>query len=131
MTGCGCRWEKPNEYTKTISLGGPIPYSVKVIITDDVNNSRSGRSHFLGPWEELPTTGAVHSGTHEGESYIFLPYEFRIDYIVHESFHAVSRIFEYIGASMEEELVAYFMGFLVKEISAFQKKTIDKMALKV
>lgn len=118
---------KPNEYKKTIKMGNAIPYEVTVILTDDVNNSRSGRSHFLGPWRELPNTGAVHSGMeNEGRSFIFLPHEFRIDYIVHESYHCIVRILEYVGASHEEEIVAYFLGYLVSEIAIFTEKTLQR-----
>lgn len=124
--------EKPNEYKKTIKMGGAIPYEVFVILTDDVNNSRSGRSHFLGPWRELPNTGACHSGMeNEGRSYIFLPYELRVDYIAHEAYHCIVRILEYIGASHEEEIVAYFLGYIVREITVFQEKTNESRAAAV
>lgn len=118
---------KPKESKKILSLGGPIPYSVYVILTEDVNRSRSGRSHFLGEWQELPNTGAVHTGmANEGRSYIILPYDTKLDYIAHESFHCVWRIMEYIGACHNEEIMAYYLGYIVEQIALFVKKEMDE-----
>lgn len=118
---------KPRESRKTISLGGAIPYVVYVILSEDVNSSRSGRSHFLGEWQELPNTGAVHTGMADaGRSYIILPYDTKLDYIAHESFHCVWRIMEYIGAGQNEEIMAYFLGYIVEQIAQFVKKEQTK-----
>lgn len=96
---------------------GSIPYEIYVILTDDVNNSRSGRSHFLGAWEPSEDTIGVHSGMKDcARSYIFLGYAPDISSVVHEAYHAVWRMMEYIGAQHENEIIAYSLGHITRGI---------------
>jgi hypothetical protein len=118
--------KKPKEYKKIITLG-PFPYEIYVILTEDINNSRSGRSHFLGDWDSTEDTIGIHSGMEEAaRSYIFLGYEPDISSVVHEAYHAVWRVMEYLGAHHENEVMAYILGHIVREIV----KHVEKISAK-
>lgn len=53
-------------------------------------------------------------------SYIFLPHNARPGTIAHESWHVVRRMFEHVGADLEDEMVAYHIGYLVDQIVKMQ-----------
>lgn len=56
------------------------------------------------------------------ESIIFLRSKFTIADIVHESWHVIFRMFEYFGAELEDEVVAYHLDYLVQQIYNFAKR---------
>jgi hypothetical protein len=104
-------------------------YLVQIVITNDIIRSRNSRSHMIGN----DYTGTVHvGGLHSyndsrKDSYLFVNPDADANTIAHECFHAVHRMFEYLGAEIEEEITAYYLGFLVGEVT---KLVNEKPALK-
>ena len=49
-------------------------------------------------------------------TFIFLKSTASVGTIAHECYHAVCNMFKHIGTDMDEEMVAYHIGFLVDEI---------------
>jgi hypothetical protein len=63
------------------------------------------------------------------DSIIFLPIDTGLGTAVHESYHAVCRLFKYIDAEHEEEIFAYHLDYLVSEITKLQNKITEKKKL--
>ena len=59
---------------------------------------------------------AVHADT---LSFVFLPYSASVGSIAHESWHVVRRMMEHAGVELDNEAVAYHLGFLVNKIFRF------------
>lgn len=105
------------ERQRRIAIKGPIPYYVYVIQSEDVCASRTKRNHLLGYLEPLGCAAALHTGMKdEPASYIFLDLDPEPNEIVHEVVHCVWRIMELIGARHEEEIMAYFIGYISEKV---------------
>jgi hypothetical protein len=74
------------------------------------------------------TTGAFHI-KFSNQSYSYLVFKMNADsnQITHECYHAVSTLFKWIGATHEEELFAYHLGYLVREVTKDQSAAIKKL----
>lgn len=72
-------------------------------------------------------TGAFHL-RFDDENFSYLIFKMNADSIqvTHECYHAVSTMFKWIGATYEEELFAYHLGYLAGEVTAIQSKAIKK-----
>ena len=95
-----------------------FPYEVYVVLTTDVNEARKRRNKIFGE-TSLDHAIAMHSSLHTGFSYLFLPYNCTPWVLCHEVFHTVWEIMHFIGAELENEVMAYLMSFLMKEINKF------------
>jgi hypothetical protein len=86
-------------------------------------------SDIMKSMEKYPATKHVEPGEHTEAitvhvaddpcSYIFLPHNAAVGTIAHEAWHVVRRMLEYVGADLENENVAYHLGFLVNRIFKF------------
>lgn len=93
-------------------------YDVKVIVSNDPEGSRILRAKELGPYtRDTGTTAVTHSGS--GRSVIFLPFNACISYIAHEVYHVMWHAMKYIGAVHENEVMAYHIGYLTRDIAKF------------
>ena len=63
------------------------------------------------------------------QSYCFLVLKTTapINHITHESYHAVSNMFNWIGAAREEEIFAYTMGYVVGLVAQDKEKAIKAL----
>lgn len=94
-------------------------YTVHLVITWDVTQSRMNRSDALGPLEP-GLCSALHSYKEdESVSYLFLPVNAKPGVVVHEAWHCIWRIWDWIGADFENEVVAYHIEYLVDKIHEF------------
>ena len=102
-------------------------YSIYVVYTSDIARSRKARSVFIGaPDEEL---GSYVDGLHsfspiDPDSFVFFTPSTSIGVITHEAFHALWRMFKWVGAKLENETFAYHLSYLVDKILE-QKKQWD------
>jgi hypothetical protein len=115
---------KLKESVKKVSF--PIYYyTIFIVKTNDIVGSRIKRDNVLGSFKvkrEDKYVGGMHSSKDgEPNSYLFINAP-DANGIVHECYHAVSRMFCYIGAEFEEEVFAYTLGYLVEKVTDFIKK---------
>lgn len=94
-------------------------YNVFVIFTNDINKSRNRLSDILGQCSIVDnTTQGLHSHNEESSlSVIFLKKRCTYGTVAHECYHALCAMFEYAGAMIEEEVMAYHLSYLVDEIT--------------
>ena len=105
------------DYEKVIKFPVFADYRVHVIVTDDLQKSRDARFDNAQSTEGLDACCCSVLNGHA--SCIFLQKEASSGTIAHEAWHAVYKMFRQIGAELEEEMVAYHLGYLVDEIMAF------------
>lgn len=92
----------------------PYAYKVNFVVTGDVNRYVDWKHPELSGTKQL----ACH--IYEGaESWIVLPEKASIDTIVHEVWHCVRRIMMYIHAELENEVIAYLMGWMTEKVVQF------------
>lgn len=100
-------------------------YSIGVVFSTDVIRSIYD---YHKNQHDLSDTAAAHVGiTGSGRSHLFFDFKAEPGIIAHESWHAVYRMFEYEGMKLDDEAVAYHLGYLVKEVLKAQKKCIGAM----
>jgi hypothetical protein len=95
-------------------------YSVHVVVTNDFE----GTMRILNLQNDGNFTGceaitATPDPNDNGESYIFLRDKKKnnaqiVDDIAHESWHAVNQMFEFVEADLENEMVAYHLGYIAR-----------------
>lgn len=131
------------EYTGEVFL--PVfEYKIYVIFTSNVHLSVKNRQNDDNfPQlrdDQIPfhTDGGCHIyNKHNGYAYIFLHDKAGVSVPVHESYHAICRLFRYVDANTpyDEEMFAYHQDHLVTEMCRIQeemfnsrkkKKTLDK-----
>jgi hypothetical protein len=96
-------------------------YGIHLVFSDDVVASRTKRDGFLGKYDGGPA-GGLHSYTPDGSySYLFLRFNANPSVIAHEAWHCIRRMMVYCGAELENEVVAYHLGYLVGFIHERQK----------
>jgi hypothetical protein len=93
-------------------------YVVHVEITSDIAKSLLKYPRTRKVEMDETTNGlAVH--TNEGFSYIFLPYNASVGNIAHEAWHVVRQMMEYLGIKIDNEAVAYHLGYLTNRVWDF------------
>lgn len=109
---------------KTFVIDFPVfAYHVNVIITNDIQRSRTDRNSQIGSKFDLgPVLGLHSSNENTGGSWIFLYFDASPDVIAHESYHSVVRMLSWVGANPEEEVVAYHLGYVTDKIHKFINK---------
>jgi len=104
------------EYKKEVVFDALGHYKITVIKTNDMQKSIHKRD--LGEHDmELTTaiTVSLNTDTHQ-ETFIFLSLRPKASTIAHEAYHAIRRMFKYYDIKMENEAVAYHLGYLVERI---------------
>ena len=112
----------------------PFPlyqYRIYIIFTD----SLSGSADNLGKQGKLKIPHGIDDTTdgfhvrmpNQSYSFIVLKHKANINHIVHESYHAISAMFDWISARHEEELFAYHLAYLVQVVKHDQEKTLKKL----
>lgn len=69
--------------------------------------------------EDFDTTGTMACAIHidnEGFSFLFLPYKCSPGVVAHESWHVIRRMAEWVGAELDNEMIAYHLGYLTDEV---------------
>lgn len=95
----------------------PLEYTVYIIKTTDVKKSRAKYNEECGgPVDGSTDYFALHSYGTKSRSYIFLPVIANINDKVHECFHAIFRMHNYKGIGLNNESMAYHLGWLVEQL---------------
>lgn len=118
------------EHKKKLTIH-PFPYIVYIVVSNDIMESRDRYKKQLGEYNGVPADGMHVCFENRPIAYLFLKYDTTIDTVVHEVFHAIWGIFNYIGARPEEEVMAYHLGAVTEAVVTFLAKTereLDKVA---
>lgn len=97
-------------------------YTVRVVLTPDVAKSRSARDSEIGNKYDGGDPLGIHAFNGNGDAWIFLPLTVEPGTVAHECFHCINRMMQWIQADLENEVVAYHLGFLVTEVSNFLRR---------
>jgi len=97
-------------------------YTMHVEVTTDIQKSLAKY-----PETEYAMDGEENSNTHaiavhianEPFTFIFLPYNVSVGTIAHEAWHAIRRMMEYMDVDLDNETVAYHLGYSVDKIFNF------------
>lgn len=114
----------PKEYYRRILFPILQNYPVHVVIADDIVAARARRNRAWGRNEVIEERGNNTEAFHEydsdgdgGVSRLFFRLDAGSGTIAHECWHVVRRMFEWAGAELENEMVAYHLGHLVGEVT--------------
>ncbi len=102
------------------------PYTVLLVVTDNVNEYVEKSFPNLSDTKQ----GACHVYRNY-ESHIILPFDASISTVVHECWHCVYRIMKTIGAELENEVVAYTLGWITEQATDFLYSTPEYKKLAV
>jgi hypothetical protein len=116
-----------SEHRKRIIIK-PFPYTVYLIASNNVMESRNRYNKRLGPYNGVPADGLHVCIDNVPASWLFMDYQAPIGVVTHEVLHVLWRLFDYIGAKLEEEIMAYHIGNLTEEVCLFLHKTEQAMA---
>lgn len=99
-------------------------YLITFVYTNDLIKSRNDRAHKFNGRMVKEKHGSYIDGMHsyyksEFEAFIFFTPHATYGTLAHECYHAVSRMYRMIGATHEEELFAYQLGYLIEKIVPF------------
>lgn len=99
----------------------PFPcfnYRVYILFTDSVEATADSLAEqgILQPNHDIDDTTHAFTVRMPNQSFTVLVYPYNVDIcdLTHEAYHAVCCMFKWIGASQEEELFAYTLGYLCK-----------------
>ena len=103
---------------KIIKFPALSNYRVHVEITSSLKKSLAKYPATKAVEMDENTHGlAVH--TDNAFSYIFLPYHTSAGDIAHEAWHVIRQMMKYLGIELENESVAYHLGYLTDKIFRF------------
>ena len=98
-------------------------YQIHVEVTSDLKKALAKYPQTKNIYEEEDITTdamAVHVNN-DGTSFIFLPPNASAGTIAHECWHVVRRMMDYLGIELGNEVVAYYLGYLVNRIFRFTR----------
>jgi hypothetical protein len=93
-------------------------FQVRLVFTNDLAKSATAR---IGQRPEVFEGGFVFNVKGEGRSYLFLDLTADEATVAHESRHIVHRIFDWCGAELDNETVAYHLDHMVEKVYEFKK----------
>lgn len=99
-------------------------YDVDIVITDDFNKAAKRmklREPQDGPAQDGSTGGITFHEVDNGYSALFIPPKADVKVIAHESWHCIRRMLVYCGAKLDNETVAYHLGFLSQTAYNFSR----------
>lgn len=68
------------------------------------------------------TTGLAIHVRDDAHSFLFIYHKSNAGTIAHESWHVVRRMMEFADVDLENEVVAYHLGYLVNQVTDFQRR---------
>jgi hypothetical protein len=107
-----------SKYTVYIVFTHDIPASANYLsIRDKFNSLNDDRmTHCFG----------CHLNPYErGDAYLLFTPEITVGGIAHECWHAVHAMFDWAGMELENETVAYHLGYLVNAVINFHAKAVS------
>jgi hypothetical protein len=119
--------------SKTIIPFPVYNYRIYVIFTDNLVDSAKNlvKKGFLksAHWVDDTTDGFTVKMPNQSYTFVVLKRTATINHMVHEAYHAVTNMFNYIGANPDEEVFAYSIGYVVQFIANDKEKaqkSLDK-----
>ena len=116
---------------KTVVPFPTFQYKIYVIFTDSLTASADNlvkQGKLKSPHGIDDTTDGFHVRMpNQSYSFIVLKHESSVNPIVHETYHSISTMMDWIGAKREEEIMSYFLGYTVQVIANEQKKIQIKL----
>jgi hypothetical protein len=105
------------DYEKVIKFPIFSHYKVHIIFSDDIRKSKKVR---YGSDEFADGASAVHCHDSDGHSHcIYDIGKSCTGTIAHESWHAVWAMLKWAGVEIENEVVAYHLGYIVQATTDF------------
>lgn len=111
------------ESTKHMIVHFPVfDYAIRVEIGDISTNLKRHRKEIGEMYvDSLDVALSVHVDD-DLKSFIFLTSDSDAGTVAHEAWHCVSRMLEASGAELDDEVVAYHLGYLVRRIQTWRGK---------
>ena len=111
------------DYERTIRFPVWANYAVRIVFTEDIGNSLRAR----GNPRRTESTEALHWNIGNGSVLIFKIGDCGSGTIAHECWHAIrTMLVDYCGVeTMEDEVTAYHLGYLVQQVTNFKCELID------
>lgn len=99
-------------------------YLIHAEVTPDITETLQKYKHLrdIDPERLIDGDGCTIQRNEFGLSYVFLRPDVTVGTIAHESYHATVNLLNFIRADMEDELVAYHVGFVADKIYELIKK---------
>ena len=110
---------KFGDYERVVKFPVIVNYFVHVVFTDNIARSRKGRYGTEGAAEGAAALSSVAAN---GHGHLFFKPGNSEGIIAHEAWHAVYRMFEFAGAELDNEMVAYHLSYLVDRIATFRQQ---------
>lgn len=102
---------------KTVKFAVLNDYKVKIVLTHDLDKALKSFKHTTDVESGGETTGGIAIHVNEERlSYIFIPYGSSTGSMAHEAYHAVRHMLDECSIELENEVVAYHLGYLMNEI---------------
>lgn len=98
-------------------------YTIHVVLTSDLRASHVSR-YGDGGLADDASTAAFYTSAGTGHSHLFCTKDAPAGILTHEAWHAIYGMFEWAGAELDNESVAYHLGYLVDKIAQFQAKVL-------
>ena len=99
-------------------------YKVYVVLSDDLHKSNVSRFGTCGTAAE-PCVAAYYAPSELGHAHLFYRKDVTAGLLAHEAWHAVYGMFDWAGVvDLDNETVAYHLGYLVDKIAVFQAKVL-------
>jgi hypothetical protein len=98
-------------------------YDVNVILTTDIEKSRQKINEKIDDIGISETTnGMCVSRRDLSVSWLLLGFDATAEVVAHECWHAIWELSQWAGAELENETVAYHLGYLVQRTTDFLKR---------
>ncbi len=94
-------------------------YTVRVIVVDKISEAMSRYPRLKEFAEDYSDKEARVFSCDSHHCYIFLPTDASVRTIVHECWHVVKTMMKYVDIALDQETVAYHMGYLTQKVYDF------------
>jgi hypothetical protein len=112
---------KFKERRKTVVFRVFQNYNVSIIVSTDKSRSYRNLQKRITGLPKESDFEAIHV-YHDMNSYLIFSEKARIGTIAHECWHVTRRICDWIGAELDNELIAYHIGYLTQTVYDFINK---------
>lgn len=111
-------------------------YEIRLILTENISRSYEKLQRLRGRQvEETSHYEALWLNGYSNHSYLIIPYGCGAGTVAHEVSHAVWAMLKYIGAEAENEVQAYCIGHIVRNVTTAlidaEKKRAKRKATRI
>lgn len=118
--------KKPKEKKMKFKIELFGNYIVQVIITDDLPQTLKNRWPDTYSNEPDNTHAICLHFDDNLESTMVLGMKMKVGTIAHESWHVVRRMYQELGVELDNEAVAYALGFITQKVEDFYTKHVKR-----